>query len=102
MTAHTSTKVQPKVESSTPEIDGRSVSRFPSASGNFYFWYWGVLRLCLGLAQITAVAWSLVSFARHGINASTMRLGFIAAGLTTMSLVLFKILGGKPGRKDAS
>jgi hypothetical protein len=102
MTGHSSTEVHPKVDSSTPEIESRSLSHFPSASRNFYFWYWGVLRLCLGLAQVTAVAWSVLSFARHGINAGTMRLAFIAAGLTTLSLILFRSLGGKPGREDAS
>ena len=102
MTAHSSAKVHPKVGNSTPEINGCPLSRGPSASSNFYFWYWGVLRLGLGLAQITAVTWSLLSFARHGINASIMRLAFIAAGLTSMSLVIFKILGGKPAREDAS
>ena len=99
MTAHARLK---SVRSSRPEINGRSLSRAPSASRGFYFWYWGVLRLCLGLAQITLVAWSLVSFARHGINARTMRLVFIAAGFTTMSLVLFKILGARLARSDAS
>ena len=98
MTAHSSAKVRPEAGSSTPEINSRSLSRAPSASHNFYFWYWGVA-LCLGLAQIAVVAWSLVSFARHGINATTMRLAFIAAGFTTMSLVLFKILGARPARR---
>jgi hypothetical protein len=83
--------------SSAPEIDGHSMSS-PSASRNFQVWYRGILRLCLGLAQITAVVWCFVLFVRHGINASTMRLAFVAAGFTTVSLVLFKILDGKPRR----
>lgn len=100
MTAHSSAKIDTKVGGSRPEINSRSLSRAPSASHNFYFWYRGVV--CLGLAQITAVAWSFVSFARHAINARIMRLAFIAAGFTTTSLLLFEIVGGKPGREDAS
>jgi len=101
MTAHSSTKVRHQggkfdTRNQQPFFVSRSI-RFPQ----FLFLVLGVLCLCLGLTQSPRSHGVSCRFARHGINASTMRVAFIAAGFTTMSLVFFKI-GGKPGREDAS
>lgn len=58
----------------------------------FHFWYLGVLRLCVGIGQIVVVVWCFVLLIRQGINAQTMHVAFIGVGITTASLILFKIL----------
>ncbi len=65
----------------------------PVSRHRFHFWYFGVLRLFVGLAQMTAVIWCAVLLWEHGFSAKTMRAVFIGVGLTTLSLLLFKILG---------
>lgn len=59
----------------------------------FNVWYFGVLRLLIGLAQIVAVIWCTVLLWKGGFDARTMRAVFIGAGITTLSLLLFKVLG---------
>ena len=59
----------------------------------FHFWYFGVLRLLIGLGQIAAVIWCAVLLREDGFSAKTMRAVAIGAGITTLSLLLFKILG---------
>ncbi len=59
----------------------------------FQFWYFGVLRLLFGLAQIAAVIWCIVLLLRDGFGARTMHAVLIGAGITTLSLLLFKVLG---------
>jgi len=59
----------------------------------FHFWYFGVLRLLIGLAQIAAVIWCVVLLLEDGFSAKTMRAVFVGAGITTLSLLLFKLLG---------
>lgn len=59
----------------------------------YHFWYMGVLRLCVGLAQIASVIWCLVLLIRLGITPKTMHAAFWGAGITTLSLLLFKVLG---------
>lgn len=64
----------------------------PTASRH-QFWYMGVLRLCLGVAQIASVIWCLVLWVSLGIIPKTMHAAFWGAGITTLSLMLFKVLG---------
>jgi hypothetical protein len=64
----------------------------PLQAKRFHFWYLGVLRLCVGIAQIIVVLWCFVLLLRHGINAQTMHVAFVGAGITTASLLLFKVL----------
>ena len=59
----------------------------------FQFWYFGVLRLFFGLAQIAAVIWCVVLLLDDGFSSKTMRAAFVAAGITTLSLLLFRIVG---------
>jgi hypothetical protein len=64
----------------------------PVSRSCFQFWYFGVLRLFVGLAQIAAVIWCAVLLLGDGFSTKAMRAVFVAAGITTLSLVLFKIL----------
>lgn len=59
----------------------------------FHFWYFGVVRLLIGLAQIVAVIWCAVLLLEYGFSARTMRAVFVGAGITTLSLLLFRIVG---------
>lgn len=68
-----------------------SLSNCRSGSDRLHFLYWGVFRLLLGVAQIVMAAWCLALFISHGINARTMRVAFLGAGITTLSLLLFKV-----------
>ena len=72
------------------EICGYALPHSLSGSPRFRFWYWGVLRLGLGGAQIVLVLWCLALFMRDGLNARTMHIAFTGAILTTLSLLLFK------------
>jgi hypothetical protein len=67
---------------------------FPVSRIRFHFWYFGVLRLIIGLAQIIAVVWCVVLFLEDGFGSRTMHAVFFAAGITTVSLFLFRVLGG--------
>ena len=58
----------------------------------FQFWYLGILRFCIGIAQLVAVVWCFVILVRDGINPHTMKVAFIGVGITSLSLLLFKIL----------
>jgi hypothetical protein len=78
------------------ETSTRAPSPTASESVRFRFWYWGVLRLVLGLAQIVLVAWCLILLIHNGINARVMHIAFIGVGITTLSLMLFKIVGKRP------
>lgn len=64
----------------------------PVSRIRFHFWYFGVLRLFIGLAQIIAVIWCVVLLLEDGFGAKTMRAVFVAAGITTISLLLFRVL----------
>lgn len=63
-----------------------------STADRYHFWYMGVLRLFIGLAQIAAVIWCIVLLLEDGFSAKTMRAVFIGAGITTLSLLLFKVI----------
>lgn len=73
------------------DMNDRALPRAPSDSLQFQFWYLGILRLCLGIAQLVAVIWCFVLLVRDGINPHTMKVVFIGVGLTSLSLLLFKI-----------
>ena len=73
------------------KMNDRVLSRSFFDSTRFQFWYWGVLRLGLGVAQIVMVLWCLALFFRDGLNAGTMHVAFTGVALTTLSLLLFKI-----------
>lgn len=78
----------------------RRVSR-----SRFDFWYFGVLRLFMGLAQMAAVIWCAILLWADGFSAKTMRVVFSAAGITTVSLLLFRFVSresGAPSNSDAS
>lgn len=64
-----------------------------STADRHQFWYMGVLRLFMGLAQIASVIWCTVLLSKNGLSAKTMRAVFIGAGITSLSLLLFKVLG---------
>ncbi len=66
---------------------------FPVSRIRLHFWYFGVLRLVVGLAQMVAVIWCAVLLLADGFSAKTMHAVFIGAGVTTLSLLLFKVLG---------
>jgi hypothetical protein len=73
-----------------------AVSPSASESVRFRFWYWGGLRLVLGLAQIVLVVWCFIFLIHNGINARTMHVAFIGVGFTTLSLLLFKVVRRRP------
>lgn len=73
-------------------VEPASRTRWFISATKFDFWYLGILRLCVGLAQIVSVVWCIVAFLRDGITPHTMHVAFVGVGITTLSLLLFKIL----------
>lgn len=76
----------------TPTIGRLNHQGFPARATRYHFWYMGVLRLCIGVAQIVSVIWCLVLLVCLGITPKTMHAAFWGAGITTLSLLLFKVL----------
>jgi hypothetical protein len=74
------------------EMNDRALPRTPSDSLQFQFWYFGILRFCLGIAQLVVAVWCFVLLVRDGINPPTIKVVFIGVGVTSLSLLVFKIL----------
>jgi hypothetical protein len=74
------------------ETNEHVLPRASSDSLWFQFWYLGILRLFLGVAQIVVVVWCFALLVLHGINPHTMRVAFIGVGITSLSLLLFRII----------
>ena len=64
----------------------------PVSRNCFHFWYFGVLRLFVGLAQIAAVIWCAVLLLEDGFSTKAMHAVFVAAGITSLSLLLFRVI----------
>jgi hypothetical protein len=71
-------------------------ARGVESSVGLHFWYWGVLRLLVGVAQLVSVLWCFALLIHNGINARTMHAAFIGIGITTLSLLLFKVVKSQP------
>jgi hypothetical protein len=67
-------------------------ARRVESSVGLHFWYWGILRLLVGVAQLVSVLWCFALLIHNGINARTMHVAFIGIGVTTLSLLLFKVV----------
>ena len=74
------------------EMNDHVLPRNSSDSLLLQFWYLGILRLCLGVAQLVLVVWCFALLVLHGINPHTMRAAFIGVGITSLSLLLFRII----------
>jgi hypothetical protein len=74
------------------EMNEHVLPRTSTDSVWFQFWYLGVLRLVVGVAQIVAVVWCFALLVLHGINPHTIRVAFIGVGITSLSLLLFRII----------
>jgi hypothetical protein len=71
-------------------------ARRVGSSVGLHFWYWGVLRLLVGVAQLISVLGCFALLIHNGINARTMHVAFIGIGITTLSLLLFKVVKSQP------
>jgi len=56
------------------------------------FWVWFSVKTMLGTSQMAGAFYGLILYLREGPSSATMNTVFIVAGLTTISLLLFKIL----------
>lgn len=93
MVTHETIKEHLKMKRSTLTMNAWARANAPAAPKRFHFWYLGVLRLCVGIAQIIAVGWCFILLVQRGIDARTMHVAFVGVGITTASLLLFKVLG---------
>jgi hypothetical protein len=86
----------------TGGLDRPLIACLPAQSNRFDFWFWGILRFCVGLAQITMSVVCVVFLLFRGITPGTMRLVYISIGMTTASLFLFRVLGKRtrPSQKE--
>ena len=78
---------------STLGSDRPLIACLSAQSNRFDFWFWGILRLCFGLAQMTLSVVCVVFLLFRGITPGTMRLVYISIGITTASLFLFRVFG---------
>jgi hypothetical protein len=78
---------------STFGSDRPLIACLSAQSNRFDFWFLGILRLCLGLAQMTMSVMCVGLLLFRGITPGTMRLVYISIGITTASLFLFRVLG---------
>lgn len=73
----------------------KDAHRVESSLG-LHFWYWGLLRLLVGVAQFVSVLWCFALLIHNGINARTMHVAFIGIGIATLSLLLLKVVKSQP------
>jgi hypothetical protein len=63
------------------------------------FWLWFVVKFTLGVFQMVGAIYVAYLMYRRGLGDETMKAFFIVASLTTLSMILFKVLGWKPFKR---
>ena len=63
------------------------------------FWLWFGVKLTLGLAQMVGSVLALLILLREGPSIAALRSFLLVAVLTTLSMLLFKVLGWKPVKR---
>jgi len=63
------------------------------------FWTWFIAKLILGIGQMVGVIVVVILLCREGFSAHTMTAFWVVAAATSLSLILFRILGWKPVKR---
>jgi hypothetical protein len=63
------------------------------------FWLWFSVKLALGLSQMAGAIVVLVLYLRQGLSSTMMGWFLFVAFLTTISLILFRVVRWKPVKR---
>jgi len=63
------------------------------------FWLWFAIKLTLGVAQMVGAVAAAILFFREGPSTETMAIALSVAAVTTLSILLFRVLGWKPVKR---
>jgi hypothetical protein len=63
------------------------------------FWLWFVVKVVLGIAQMGGALFVLCLYVESGLSETTMKPFLVVAAITTVSMILFRVLGWKPVKR---
>lgn len=70
------------------------------ADRGFAFWLWWGTKVSLGVGQMLGAVYVFALVVSGGFSKDAFNAFLWIAGLTTMSLLLFKVFGWKPVKRD--